>query len=65
MSYQIRSQTESETTIERIFLKVVGRKMTPEERVCLQLKNGKPSATGNSTNGAGVHRKNGSKLTRS
>ncbi len=65
MSYQIRPQTENETPIERIFQKVVGRKMTPEERVCLQLKNGKPSATGNSGNGAGLHRKNASKLTRS
>ena len=65
MSYQVGSQVEKETPIERIFQKVVGRKMTAEERVCFHLKNGERHATRNFGNGAGSHRTNGTKLTRS
>lgn len=64
MSFESLPRPESETPIERIFLKVMGRKMTPEERMCFHLKNGRPHAYPNSKNGAGPNHKSGSKLTR-
>lgn len=65
MSFRVRSHTEKETPIERIFQRVTGRKMTPDERLCFHLNGTKPLAPGNSNPGSGLHRKNGSKLTRS
>jgi len=58
------SQPEIETPIERIFQKVMGRRMTPEERVVFHLKNGRPLAPENSKNGAGADHKQSAKLTR-
>ena len=53
MSFEPQPQSEVETPIERIFQKVIGRRMTPEERVMFHLKNGRPHVPENSKNGAG------------
>ena len=38
MSHRLPARAMTETPIERIFAKVVGRKMTEEERICFHLK---------------------------
>jgi hypothetical protein len=38
MSRRIRGQAPIETTIERIFEKVVGRKMNSYEKICFHIK---------------------------
>jgi hypothetical protein len=50
-----------ETPIERIFQKIVGRKMTAEERVCLRLDEEDFPPSGNSNGVAMDRRKNGHK----
>jgi hypothetical protein len=66
MSYRIRVPESSETPIERIFEKVVRRKMTPEERLCFQLKPFKaqvPETSNNDAHSGHNHKRRG-KLTR-
>lgn len=47
MSHRARSNVPAETPIERIFERVVGRKMTSQERVWFHLKrNVKPPSMG-------------------
>ena len=64
MSDRIRSHESSETPIERIFQKVMHRKMTPQERVYFHLKPAKPQPPGKSPNGAGSEYHNGAKAAR-
>ena len=63
MSYRTPSREGPETPIERIFQKVMHRKMTREERAQFHLKDGNSHNFSKSNNGAGGNRKNGSKLT--
>jgi hypothetical protein len=63
VSYRIRSQTANETPIERIFEKVMHRKMTPDEKESFHLKTGKAHDLEKSNNGASSRHKNGAKLT--
>jgi hypothetical protein len=54
-----------ETPIERIFRNVVGRKMTSDEKSCLQLKGKMQSLPRNSNIGAGSRLVHVAKLTHS
>jgi hypothetical protein len=63
MSHRVPVRASTETPIERIFEKVMRRKMTPEEREVLHLNNGRERILENSNNGAGLQYKNGAKLT--
>jgi len=58
MSHRIPARASTETPIERIFEKVMRRKMTAEEREVFHLKTGRDLDVGKSSNGAGLHRKN-------
>lgn len=64
MSYRIRVPESSETPIERIFQKVMRRKMTPEEKSCLHLKSVEAHDPEKSRNGAGSKHTHRTKLTR-
>lgn len=56
-------QSPKETPMERIFRKVVGRKMTSFEKICLQLdRRSKPSSQ-NGTNVAASKKMRATKLT--
>ena len=61
MSYQIPSQVTEETPIERIFERVMRRKMTPEEKQYFRLKTSRIRNGAKSNNGAGPPHKNGTK----
>jgi hypothetical protein len=63
MSYRLSARASTETPIERIFEKVVRRKMTPEEREVLHLNNGRERTLEKTNNGAGLQYRNGAKLT--
>jgi len=63
MSQRIPARGATETTIERIFEKVVRRKMTSEERTALHLNAGGEIPFVKPSNGAGLHHKNGAKAT--
>ncbi len=63
MSYRIRVPESSETPIERIFQEVVGRKMTPKERLCFHLKPLKAHDPAKARNGASLKPKDRAKLT--
>jgi len=71
MSQQFLAAKKSETPIERIFERVMRRKMTEEEREVFHLspgmKRGLEKSNGNSglphKNGNGLQRKNSAKLT--
>jgi hypothetical protein len=62
MSYRIRVPESSETPIERIFQKVMRRKMTPEEKLCFHLSS-KAHDPEKSRNGASPKLKDRTKLT--
>jgi hypothetical protein len=62
MSYRIRVPESSETPIERIFQKVMRRKMTPEEKLCFHLPI-KAHDPEKSRNGASPKLKDRTKLT--
>ena len=64
MSHQTIAREAKATPIERIFEKVMGRKMTPEERSYFHLDTENAPAPMKSNNGSGAHRRNGLKLTR-
>ncbi len=63
MSYRIRVPESSETPIERIFQKVMRRKMTPEEKSCFHLKPFKAHDPAKARNSAGLKPKDRAKLT--
>ncbi len=62
MPYRIRARAPTATPIERIFEKVVLRKMTEEEREIFHLKIVKKHTVGNSVHGAGLQEKSVLKL---
>jgi len=64
MSYRIRVPESSETPIERIFQKVMRRKMTAEEKLYFHLKPVKAHDLEKSRNGASSRPKDRAKLTR-
>ena len=63
MSYRIRVPESSETPIERVFQKVMRRKMTAEEKSCFHLKPVKAHDPEKSRNGASPKLKDRAKLT--
>jgi hypothetical protein len=63
MSYRIRVPESSETPIERIFQRVMRRKMTPEEKLWFHLKPVKAHDPEKSRNGASSKLKDHAKLT--
>lgn len=64
MSYRIRVPESSETPIERIFQKVMRRKMTAEEKSWFHLKPFKAHDPAKSRNGAGSKSGGRTNLTR-
>jgi hypothetical protein len=65
MSHRVHSDSSMETPIERIFRKVMHRKMTREEKVYFHLKPMRAGNLGNSQNGSNPHNKKRAKLTQS